>query len=210
MEMQRLGNSTFGCVSRSVMRRTERMGMDQKIAVLKEKIDRPVVLVGLMGAGKTRMGRMLAEALALPFTDADDVIVSRAGLTIPEIFERHGEARFRALEAEVMRDLITSTRAIVSTGGGAVMTPVTADLVFSDRAISLWIRAPLDVHVARTSRHGDRPLLQNADPSEKLKNLMSARDPVYARAALTVENGVQDPKVTLEQMISALYSHVSS
>lgn len=210
MEMPRLGNSTFDCTICCIMRRTVAVETSLKIADLKEKIDRPIILVGLMGAGKTKMGRLLAEALGVPFTDADDVIVARAGLSIPEIFEKHGEERFRSLEADVMRDLVTSSSGVVSTGGGAVMTPQTADFIFSDRVISIWVRAPLDVHVARTSRHGDRPLLQNTDPAEKLKDLMVARDPVYARATLTVENGVQDPKVTLEQMVSALYSHVSS
>lgn len=213
MEERGLGNSPNECAlhkSSCYAKNAKAMDMQHKIAIIKQHLDRPIVLVGLMGAGKTKMGGMLARALDVPFTDADDEIVARAGLSIPEIFEKHGESRFRELEADVIGGLITSRGGVISTGGGAVMTPRSADLIFSDQALSVWIRAPLSVHVERTTRHGGRPLLANADPSEKLGALMAARDPVYARADVTIDNGQQDAKVTLEEMISALYHYLAS
>lgn len=173
------------------------------------KLSRPIVLIGLMGAGKTKLGQMLAEALSLPFVDADDVIVARAGLSIPEIFSRHGEPRFRALEADVMKDLISGAVQIISTGGGAVMTPGTADRVFSDQVISIWIKAPLSEHVTRTSaRQGDRPLLSDSDPEAKLQDLLTHRSPVYARANLQVENGHQTPQASLRVLLDALHAYL--
>lgn len=207
MEMFGLGNSTFDCTHGGVMRRTEIVDTNRKIEALRPKMTKPVILVGLMGAGKTKMGRLLADALGVPFTDADDVIVARAGLSIPEIFETYGEARFRALEADVIADLMTQGGGIISTGGGAVMTPRSADLIFSNRAISIWMTAPLDVHVARTGRHGGRPLLREGNPAEKLAALLAERAPVYARAKIVIENGDQDARVTLERMIDALYTY---
>lgn len=180
-----------------------------KIAHIQKKLTGPVVLIGLMGAGKTRMGKMLAGALSLAFTDADDVIVERAGMSISEIFERHGEPHFRALEADVMEGLLSQGPGVISPGGGAVMTPSTAGHVFSENVVSVWLHAPIDVLAERVSRNKNRPLMAGVDPTVKLTELMNTRGPVYGRATLRVENGVQSPDDTLEDILSALYTHLT-
>ena len=172
-------------------------------------ITRTIVFVGLMGVGKTCIGRRLAQRLALPFVDADRAIEEAAGCSIPEIFERHGEQYFREGERRVILRLLDDPAHVLSTGGGAFMDPQTRARI-RDSAISIWLRADLDLMLKRVSRRNDRPLLRVADPRAKLQELMTARYPVYAEADITVDSVDGPPDVTLERVLTALAEHVET
>lgn len=149
--------------------------------------ERSIVLVGLMGAGKTTVGRRLAKRLDLAFVDADAEIEEAAGETIPEIFERRGEAAFRAGERRVIARLLAGPPQVLATGGGAYMDPVTRANIAA-RGISIWLKADLDILMKRVGKRGDRPLLQNGDPRVTMQRLMEERYPVYAEADITIES----------------------
>lgn len=149
--------------------------------------ERSIVLVGLMGAGKTTVGRRLARRLDLAFVDADAEIEEAAGETISEIFERRGEAAFRAGERRVIARLLAGPPQILATGGGAYMDPVTRANIAA-RGISIWLKADLDVLMKRVGKRGDRPLLQNGDPRTTMQRLMEERYPIYAEADITIES----------------------
>jgi shikimate kinase len=166
-------------------------------------VDRPIVLVGLMGAGKSCIGRRLAQRLRLPFIDADREIEQAAGCSIPEIFSRHGEQAFRDGERRVILRLLESPPFVLATGGGAFMDPRTRAAI-REKAISIWLRADLDLLVRRTGRRSDRPLLQVDDPRARLAELMDTRYPVYAEADLTVDSQDGPPDATLERVLAAL------
>lgn len=168
---------------------------------------KPVVLVGLMGAGKTNIGRRLAARLQLPFVDADAEIEAAAGESIPEIFERRGEAAFREGERRVIGRLLDGPVHVLATGGGAFMDAQTRALI-RERALSIWLRADLDVLLQRTLRRGNRPLLKQGDPREVLSELMARRYPVYAEADLVVDSVEGPPEVTLAAVLEALESHL--
>jgi shikimate kinase len=147
---------------------------------------RSVVLVGMMGAGKSTIGRRLAARLRLPFLDADiEIEVAHAGMTIPEIFATHGEPYFRDGEARVIARLLDGGPAVIATGGGAFMREETRNRV-RDKAVSIWLKADLDVIMKRVKRRADRPLLQTEDPTGTVQRLLEAREPVYATADLTI------------------------
>lgn len=148
---------------------------------------RPLVLVGLMGAGKTSIGRRLAEKLGLPFVDADIEIEKAAGKTIPDIFAEHGEAQFRDGERRVIGRLLENGKQVLATGGGAFMSAETRSAIKA-QALSLWLKADLAVLLKRVAKRGGRPLLENRDPAEVLQNLIDLRYPVYASADITVES----------------------
>jgi shikimate kinase len=162
-----------------------------------------VVLVGLMGAGKSCIGRRLAHRLGLAFVDADHEIERAAGCSIAEIFTRHGEADFRDGERRVIARLLESPVHVLATGGGAFMDPRTRALI-RERAISIWLRADLELLLRRVSRRTDRPLLQVAEPRAKLAELMAQRSPAYAEADITVDSADGPPDVTLDRVIDAL------
>ena len=147
--------------------------------------DRPVALVGMMGAGKTVVGRRLAVRLGLPFIDSDHEIEACARATIPELFARHGEAYFREREAKVVARLVGEGRRVIATGGGAFMHPATRALLKAC-CITVWIKADAEVLMRRVRKRPDRPLLQTPDPEATLRQLVDARYPVYAEADLTV------------------------
>ena len=148
---------------------------------------RPVVLVGLMGAGKTSVGTRLAHLLGARFVDSDDEIERAANLSVPEIFERYGEAHFRSGERRVLARLLSGGPAVIATGGGAFMDGETRALV-GTRAVSIWLRAALEVLLQRTVGRTHRPLLNRGDPRAILGGLIEARYPVYAEADLTVDS----------------------
>lgn len=150
-------------------------------------VDRPIVLVGLMGAGKTTVGRRLASLLRLPFIDADEEIERAAGLRIAEIFEKHGEAEFRAGERRVIARLLQGQPHVLATGGGAFMNDETRALVRA-HAISVWLRADLDVLMRRVEKRDTRPLLRQGDPRATMERLMAERYPVYGEADLVVDS----------------------
>jgi len=170
---------------------------------------RTIVFVGLMGVGKTCIGRRLAQRLGLPFTDADKEIEEAAGCSIAEIFERHGEQYFREGERRVILRLLEGPVQVLSTGGGAFMDPQTRAAIAA-RAISVWLRADLDLMLRRVSRRNDRPLLRVADPRAKLQELMTARYPVYAAADITVDSVDGPPDMTLERVVAALSAHLAA
>ncbi len=169
---------------------------------------RSVVLVGMMGAGKSSIGRRLAARLAIPFVDADTEIEKAAGMPISEIFSIHGEPYFRAGETRVIARLLESGPQVLATGGGAFMN---ADTRASIRAkgISVWLRATLDVLYRRIKRRGDRPLLKNADPVETLRRLIDERYPVYAEAAVTVESRDVPHEAIVDEIIEGLRNHIA-
>jgi shikimate kinase len=162
-----------------------------------------VALVGLMGAGKSSIGRRLAQALALPFIDADAEIEAAADATIEEIFARDGEAVFRNGERRVIARLLEGPPQVLATGGGAFMDPSTRSLL-QQRAISVWLRADLETLLARVNRRGNRPLLKNGDPRAVLTQLMAERYPIYAEADITVDTVDGPPEATLAKVIEGL------
>jgi len=166
-------------------------------------LSRTIVLVGLMGAGKSCIGRRLAQRLNVPFVDADTEIEQAAGCTVAEIFEKYGEAYFRDGERRVMSRLLQGPPTILAAGGGAFMDPETRRLI-TDNAISVWLRADLDTLVARTRGRGHRPLLNEGDPRDTLAKLIEQRYPVYADANITVDTGSDNPNVTCTRVIEAL------
>ncbi|MCZ4282181.1 shikimate kinase [Kiloniella laminariae] len=166
-------------------------------------IPKTVVLVGLMGAGKTCIGKKLAQELDLPFVDADVEIEKAAGCSIAEIFEEHGEAYFRDGERRVIQRLLAGPVQILSTGGGAFMDAITRETI-KEQGISLWLRADLDVLVERTSRRNHRPLLQNGNHKEILARLIDERYPVYAEAEITTDSAEGSAEITLQRVLAAL------
>lgn len=151
-------------------------------------LTKPIVLVGLMGVGKTTIGRRLAKALGVAFVDADSEIELAAGCSVSDIFERHGEAAFRQGERKVIKRLLDDTPLVLATGGGAFMDKDTRALI-SERATSIWLDAKLEVLVKRVSRRDTRPLLRNGNQAEILEKLMQERNPVYAEADMKVRSG---------------------
>jgi len=170
-------------------------------------LPRTVALVGLMGAGKSAIGRRLAQRLGLPFVDADDEIEHAAGCTIGEFFEKYGEAEFRAGERRVIARLLDEPPRVLSTGGGAYMDAETRALM-RVKAVTVWLRADLDVLYDRVRRRGHRPLLRQGDPKEILGRLMTQRYPVYAEADLVVDSTAQPADRTTEQVIEALQAYL--
>ena len=166
---------------------------------------RTIVLVGLMGAGKSKVGRRLALRLGLPFSDSDPEIEAAAGETIEEIFANRGEQVFRDGERRVIARLLAQPVQVLATGGGAFMDPMTRSLI-GRRGVSLWLRADLDTLVARVLRRNDRPLLKRGDPRLILAELIERRHPIYAEADLTVDSGAGSPEVTVNRLIAALAS----
>lgn len=171
------------------------------------RLDRAVVLIGLMGAGKTSVGRLLAARIGLPFVDADAEIEAAAGATIEEIFAGEGEAVFRSGERRVIARLLAEEPRVIATGGGAWMDAATRATVHA-RGVSVWLKADLDTLVKRTARRGGRPLLKQGEPREVLSRLMDRRYPVYGEADVTVETGDDTPEHVTERVIAALERHL--
>ncbi len=166
-------------------------------------VSKTIVLIGLMGAGKSCIGQRLAVRLGLPFTDADDEIEQAAGCSIPDIFELYGESAFRDGEKRVIARLLDGPVQVLATGGGAFMNAETRALI-AKRATSVWLRADLDLLLSRTARRGSRPLLARNDRRATLERLMAERYPVYAEAEIMVESANESPDVTVERVLAAL------
>ena len=176
-------------------------------AAAPEPLSRTVALVGLMGAGKSSIGRRLAQRLKVAFVDADTEIELAAGATVEEIFERHGEAAFRDGERRGIARLLEGPAHVLATGGGAFMDPATRGLL-RERAISIWLRADIELLLPRLTRRNNRPLLKVGEPRAVLERLMAERHPVYAEADLTVDTLDGPPEVTLERVMAALAPHL--
>lgn len=169
---------------------------------------RAIVLVGMMGSGKSSVGRRLAARLGLPFVDADAEIETAAGMTIPEIFAQRGEAEFRDGERRVISRILT-TRAplVLATGGGAFMNAETRARI-ADLGISIWLKAEPEVLMRRVRKRSNRPLLQTADPEETLRRMLGEREPVYALSDLTLVSRDEPHDVVVSAAITALERHL--
>ena len=165
---------------------------------------RSVVLVGMMGAGKSTIGRRLSARLRLPFLDADTEIEAAAGMSIPDIFEARGEPDFRHGEARVIARLLDNGPSVIATGGGAFMREETRNRI-RDKAISIWLKADAEIILRRVKRRADRPLLQTADPEATVGRLLSEREPIYQHADLTVWSRDVPHEKIVEECIEALY-----
>jgi shikimate kinase len=186
-----------------MMTATQILPAERTAEVLEHLGERSIVFVGLMGAGKTAIGRKVAQALGLPFTDSDHEIETASRMTIPELFELYGEAEFRALEQRVILRILETGRQVLSTGGGAFMNEQTRSAI-ADHGISVWLKADIDILMERVSKKQNRPLLKNPDPRAVMEKLMAERYPVYAKAAVTVPTRDERKEVIATEVIEAL------
>lgn len=171
-------------------------------------IPRTIALVGLMGAGKSAVGRRLASRLAMPFIDADTAIEQAAGCSIEEIFARHGEAEFRHGERRVILRLLENEPVhVLATGGGAFINDETRQRL-KEQTITVWLKADLPTLLERVGKRSNRPLLKQGDPAEVLRRLMDVRYPIYAEADVTVETSTGPVEETVERVLAALDAHL--
>ena len=182
------------------------MTVSEKIRLARKRLgERPIVLIGIMGAGKTSIGKRLATRLDLPFTDADQEIEDAAGKTISEIFEEDGEDCFRDGERRVIARLLEGGAKVLSTGGGAFMNEETRNRIAA-KGISVWLKADIDVLMERVMRRDTRPLLKNNNPRAVMERLIEERYPIYAFADITVVSRDVSHEVILNEIIAALIS----
>ena len=178
--------------------------VDKTLALLGK---RSIVCVGLMGAGKTAIGRKVASMLQLPFTDSDQEIESVSRMSVAELFERYGEPEFRALEARVVARLAQDGPQVLATGGGAYMAEETR-VMLREKSVTVWLKADLDVLMERVSRRATRPLLLAADPRAVMEDLMAKRYPVYAEADITIQSRNVRREVIADEIVDALDRHL--
>ncbi|MBD0414131.1 shikimate kinase [Oryzicola mucosus] len=176
-------------------------------SILSHLGQRSIVFVGLMGAGKTAIGRKVANTLGIPFTDSDHEIESVSRMTVPELFERYGESEFRALEQRVIGRILEAGPQVLSTGGGAYMNAQTRQTI-AERGVSVWLKAELDLLMERVAKKQNRPLLKNPDPRGTLAKLMDERYPVYALADLTVPTRDERKEIIAGEVIEAIARHL--
>jgi shikimate kinase len=183
---------------------------DHKREMLQQLIgDRPIVLIGMMGAGKTTVGRRLAARLGRHFVDSDEEVEKAAGMSIEDIFAAHGEADFRAGEVKVIARLLKESGIVLGTGGGAFMNSETRGLI-KDAAVSVWIKADFELLFQRVSRRSNRPLLKTANPRETLQKLIDARYPTYAEADITIVSRDVPQDQVASEVIDAIVAHFGS
>ena len=180
-------------------------GASQEAEIISALGTRSVVLVGMMGAGKSTIGRRLSARLHLPFLDADTEIEAAAGMSISDIFETHGEPHFRDGEARVIARLLDGGPAVIATGGGAFMREETRNRI-RDKAVSLWLKADAEIIMKRVKRRADRPLLQTADPAATVGRLIEEREPVYQRADLTIWSRDVPHEKIVDECLDALHA----
>jgi shikimate kinase len=173
------------------------------------KLEKTLVLVGMMGAGKTSVGRRLASTLGVPFRDADVEIEAAAGCTINEIFERFGEPAFRSGERKVIARLLSDPPHVLAAGGGAFIDAETRERI-RERGVSIWLRAPLELLVQRVLRKDTRPLLRNNDSRATLERLLRDREPIYAQADIVVESDEGPHDVVVRRIVAALEERAGS
>jgi shikimate kinase len=183
--------------------------MQTEAAIIAALGRRSIVLVGMMGSGKSSVGRRLAARIGIPFVDADAEIEKAAGMSITDIFAVRGEAEFRSGETRVIRRVLQGGPQVLSTGGGAFMDPETRAAVAAS-GISIWLNAEFDILMKRIRRRHDRPLLKTSDPGATLRKLMVERDPIYALADLIVESRDEPHDKIVDDIIRALHLHLVS
>jgi shikimate kinase len=171
---------------------------------VKTRLDRPVVLTGMMGTGKSHVGRLLAIALDLPFADSDRLIEEDAGCTVAEIFSRDGEERFRVAEKKAVLGLLSKGTMIVATGGGALMDTETRDAVFS-KTVTIWLKSDPKLLAERLDKATNRPLLSGGDKVATLEKLLAAREPVYRQANIAIDTVEGSVERTTEETLKALH-----
>ena len=186
-------------MANSAIQKTAENGLET--AIVRALGRRSIVLVGMMGAGKSSVGRRLAARLGIPFVDADTEIESAAGMTIPEIFDKHGESYFRAGEVRVIARLLDNGPQVLATGGGAIMDQKTRDLIHI-KGVTVWLKADLDVLMKRTKRRNDRPL------AGQIKDLLPLREPVYALSDIVVQSRDEPHDTIVDEVISMLPKHL--
>lgn len=170
---------------------------------------RPITLIGLMGAGKTTVGRRLAKLLDLPFRDTDVEIETASRMSIPELFEAYGEPEFRALEARVVARLACEGPQVLATGGGAYMSEATRRML-RETAVTVWLKADLEILMERVSRRSNRPLLKAADPRAVMRDLMDRRYPIYAEADIVVDSRDVRRDIVAQEIATALWRHLAA
>jgi shikimate kinase len=175
---------------------------------LAKRLDRPVVLVGLMGVGKSTVGRRLAQRLGLPFVDSDAAIEDAAGLSPAEVFERYGEKDFRDGERRLVARLIEGDIRVIATGGGAYVDPRTRELL-NTRAITVWLDAPVEILAERTSRRDTRAQLRNSDPKGTLERLANERRQSYEQAHIHVKSGDGAHRDVVDAIVRALDGYLA-
>ena len=174
-----------------------------------KRLDRPVVLVGLMGVGKSTVGRRLARRLGLPFVDSDSEIEEAVGLPWGELFERYGEADYRDGERRLVARLVDGEVKVIATGGGVFVDPRTRELL-KEKTITVWLDAPVDVLAERTSRRNTRPLLKNGDPKGTLERLAEIERKACAEAHLHVKSGEGAHREVVDAIVEALDKHLTN
>jgi shikimate kinase len=185
---------------------TDSLTLDAEITAALGK--RSVVLIGMMGAGKSTIGRRVAARLRLPFLDADTEIETAAGMSIPDIFEAHGEPHFRDGEARVIARLLENGPGVLATGGGSFMREETRQRI-GEKAVSIWLKADPEVIMRRVKRRVDRPLLQTADPVATVTRLLGEREPVYERANITIASREVPHDKIVDECIDALRAQLA-
>ena len=182
---------------------------DKQVQLLRRLGQRSIVFVGLMGAGKTAIGRKVAAALGLAFVDSDHEIETASRMGIPDLFERYGEVEFRALEQRVIARILENGPQVLSTGGGAFMNEQTRAAI-AGHGVSVWLKADIDVLMERVSKKQNRPLLKNPDPRAVMERLMAERHPVYATADVTVLTRDERKEVIADEVIDALAERLAA
>lgn len=179
-----------------------------QLQALGKTLKRPVVLVGMMGAGKTHIGQRLASALSLDFYDTDALIEEKAGLDVAGIFEKFGEEKFRQAERNTILECLNKKSCVIATGGGALTNPDTLAAI-KKGGVSIWIRAGIDEILERVGDVSSRPLLRAGDPRVILENLMKQRKSLYSQADITLDSVHDRPDETLKNLINSLYAHLN-
>ncbi len=182
------------------------MTIEDHISYIHKNLDKPVIFIGMMGAGKTTAAKKTAEALKWGFIDSDHEIEKDEGISVREIFETKGEPFFRELEKNKIADLLTHTKGIISIGGGAITTPETAEALFS-KALCIWLDAPVDVLVKRVAKQGSRPLLNGRDAAQALEERMEQRKHLYSRAHIHIDASPEVSDV-VQNVIGQIYNYL--
>ena len=174
---------------------------------IKESLKKPIVLIGMMGSGKSRLGHALAHALEVEFYDSDAIVEERAGRSIPDIFEEFGEAKFRQAEQNTILELLDTGLCVIGTGGGAITSPETLAAIKA-QGVSVWLQADMTTILSRVLENENRPLLQHDDPEKVLNDLMEKRVPLYEQADIQFDTSAGNPQMLVRQLIKTLCEHL--